>query len=278
LKTYALNEMQLRPNKYCDVCSSQNNVVIKPRKNISRLLDLFQREYMYVTRRNPFSPSVFMAHNLDINSLSQSEMIHDAWSQYWMSKVEFSCLCEVCQTKPEMSEADKKWLQVPVGTIKLGSQLVMESILKNVRKRIKARRPKIIEPTPIVEDEGLIVPQVEEDLSSPSMEGVPKPSRKPVGIPIVTAAEIDTNMTLPSFDVKQNSHLLIPQQEALIAEESSELGSEQEDLVSSDSDSETSSEVEEENFPDHVIEALQAWFELALEQYHFGVPEDGQNN
>ena len=54
---------------------------------------------MYVTRRNPFSPSVFMAHNRDINALSQSEMIHDAWSQYWMSKVEFSCLCEVCQAK-----------------------------------------------------------------------------------------------------------------------------------------------------------------------------------
>ena len=46
-----------------------------------------------------------------------------------------------------MSEADKRWLQVPVGTITPSSQVVMESMLKNVRKRIKARRPKIIEPT-----------------------------------------------------------------------------------------------------------------------------------
>ena len=44
VETYALNEMQLRPNKYCDVCSSQNNVVIKPRRDITRLLGIYYFE------------------------------------------------------------------------------------------------------------------------------------------------------------------------------------------------------------------------------------------
>merc|ERR1719373_202292 len=126
-----------RQPRYCDICGSQQNVEIKPRKDITRSLDDFQRLYMFETRKNPFSPKVFMKPSSSLKEPSQRDMINAKWDEYWATKVEFSCRCARHQQSAELTEEEKRWMKVAVKPISDRTKVVMQGTSKARSSRRK---------------------------------------------------------------------------------------------------------------------------------------------
>jgi len=247
LRKKAEDEMLSRQPRYCDICGSQENVEIKPRKDITRYLDDFQRVYMFETRKNPFSPKIFMKPSSNLKEPSQKDMIHAKWDEYWATKVEFSCRCGKHQQSGELTEEQKRWMKVAVKPISDRTKVVMQGLLRMVRSKLKVEIPtqQEGEPDEIIEEkldeveETDAVRDVKAEISSSSGE-----------------EEIEA-----SPEMRRES-LAVP---ASPSERSNEIA-DIEDLISSDDSSSESSAHVAPDLDDSAIQIMRVWFRIAKEQ------------
>ena len=96
---------------------------------------------MFETRKNPFSPKIFMKPSSSLKEPSQRDMINAKWDEYWATKVEFSCRCARHQQSAELTEEEKRWMKVAVKPISDRTKVVMQGLLRMVRAKLKVDVP-----------------------------------------------------------------------------------------------------------------------------------------
>jgi len=257
LRKKAEDEILSRQPRYCDICASTKNVEIKPRKDITRSLDDFQKSYMYETRKNPFSPKVFLKPAPSIKEASQNELINMKWDEFWSTKVEFSCRCAKHQQSSELTEEAKRWMKVAVKPLSDRTKFVMRSLLRIVRKRLKVDIPKTAPPQEQEGEPEEITGEILEEKIDEVLETEPVLDEK---------ADIIVSSSSESEEEIEAAHDMVHEPiPALPSERSSEI-SDIEDLISSeDSDTESSEHIAPE-LDESALNILRAWFRIAQEE------------
>jgi len=257
LRKKAEDEILSRQPRYCDICGSTKNVEIKPRKDITRSLDDFQKSYMYETRKNPFSPKVFLKPAPSIKEASQNELINIKWDEFWSTKVEFSCRCAKHQQSAELTEEAKRWMKVAVKPLSDRTKFVMRSLLRIVRKRLKVDIPKKAPPQEQEGEPEEITGEILEEKIDEVVETEPVLDEK---------ADIIVSSSSESEEEIEAAHDMLHEPiPALPSERSSEIAY-IEDLISSEDSATESSEHIAPELDEPALNILRAWFRIAQEE------------